>query len=360
MSGSTRSRSWEKITKREIESKVWEHFQNNPSDVREVAESVSAELNLSDPLNRTEVYPYIRAAALARRIRYIPDIEHGFAHDVEKKFGLANVDVVDTAVLDDVAYHAAIRLFRSITQKAQENEGKDLYIGFSGGYTTKKIVRALADLLSDPSATIPATIVFVALVAGFDPHTPGNDPNSFFTYLDLPLLQKKIRFLLMHAAPFIEPSQRDRALRLPGVAQAAEAVPKLDIIVTSIADSNHEHGMLRQYYSFLEKSEPQAAGIMADLNKQLWCGDCLWLPIGEECGPIDMAHYPFQPFSIVNLVDFPGYIRAGKIINLVVGPCGGHPGCSHLKSHILDVVLRHKLVSHLVMDSRTARGVLEA
>jgi DNA-binding transcriptional regulator LsrR (DeoR family) len=346
-------KKYDDIVRKEIESLIWDRCLNSDLSIPQIAKEVSDRLQLKPKLARTDPYPYLREAAREGRLRYEPYLNKECAKQVERRFKAVSVKVVDTALLDDLAHHAAEQL----TTMIEESARKELTIGFSGGYTTKKTVQALAQMLKKPAVKLPEKLVFVALVAGFDPSTPGSDPTSVFTYLDLPELQGRVFFHLLHTAPIGKPEERGKALQLPGIKDTAKAAKSVDIIVTSVAqyDQEHRHGMLEKYYTTLAESHADAKHVIPRLRESGWIGDMVWQPIGEA-GPIDMSGYPFAPLSLVRLKDFPELIEQKKMILLVAGPCG-YPGCQHRKDRITEAVLRNGLVTHAILDTRTAKRV---
>ena len=62
--------------------------------------------------------------------------------------------------------------------------------------------------------------------------------------------------------------------------------------------------------------------------------------------------------TLMELSDLPDFIKRGKQVLLLVGPCGQ---CGGPKEEVLESVLTHKrkLITHLVVDSRSARGLFE-
>jgi hypothetical protein len=61
--------------------------------------------------------------------------------------------------------------------------------------------------------------------------------------------------------------------------------------------------------------------------------------------------------TLVELRELPPFMRKGKYVLLVVGPCAM---CQRTKSQILSAILASKprLISHLVVDTRSAKEVL--
>ena len=86
--------------------------------------------------------------------------------------------------------------------------------------------------------------------------------------------------------------------------------------------------------------------------------DMLWLPPASH-GPIDSTRYPHRAMTLIELAMLPGYIQRGTQVLLVLGPCSV---CHRPKTDILGTLLHlpEPILIHLIVDSRSARGLLEA
>jgi hypothetical protein len=86
--------------------------------------------------------------------------------------------------------------------------------------------------------------------------------------------------------------------------------------------------------------------------------DMLWLPLASH-GPIDSTRYPHRAMTLIELAMLPGYIQRGTQVLLVLGPCSV---CHRPKTDILGTLLHlpEPILIHLIVDSRSARGLLEA
>ena len=85
-------------------------------------------------------------------------------------------------------------------------------------------------------------------------------------------------------------------------------------------------------------------------------GDLMWRPIGPQ-GPIALQT-DARALSLVEFEEFPDFMaQNGTKILLVLGPCGK---CHLPKTDILRALLglEKPLISHLVVDTRTAAAAL--
>jgi DNA-binding transcriptional regulator LsrR (DeoR family) len=85
-------------------------------------------------------------------------------------------------------------------------------------------------------------------------------------------------------------------------------------------------------------------------------GDMLWRPIGEG-GPI-VEETKIRAMGLLELDELPELIAQGKKVILTVGPCGQ---CGRLRTRITRTILglSRRLITHLVIDSRTAQAILD-
>lgn len=216
----------------------------------------------------------------------------------------------------------------------------------------RRVFHKVSQLLVLPSAALPKSVIFHALVAGFDIEAAGSDPTAFFTYLADENAAVETRCLLLHAPPIIPPAQKRDTLAIPTVKKAYDDARRLDVIVTSAAVFEHEHSQLRRYYT--EHSNRTLDCLIND-----GCiGDMLWQPIRKD-GPIDTSAYPYRALTLVELDEFPDRIaKEGQKILLVVGRCADpKTNCDGSKAEVLDAILHfsRKYLSHLVLDNRTAQ-----
>lgn len=299
-------------------------------------------------MSREAPYKYIQYAAAHNWLQFLAPREDQLSQTLRTRYPwLQQAEVVHTSVVDDVAYRAAVMVVELLRAHCRRHK-EVVHIGFTGGYSMRTVAETLAALLQQPTDNLPKTVVFHTLVAGFDVDTPVTDPNAFLTYFVRPAMQVDTRFVLLHAPAMVEPEEMPKVLALPGVEQARQSVHKLDLIVTSAAVINDPHSMLARYYD-----EPTR-----DLLTRDGCvGDMLWWPLARH-GPLDPTKYPYRSLTLLELSELPDYIQRGTQVLLALGPCGK---CGELKTDILETLLHldDHLLTHLVVDSRTARALFE-
>lgn len=300
---------------------------------------------------REEPYQLISFAASQGWVRFVAPCEYALRAQIKKRCRRLEVEVIHTSVFDDVGYHAAEMLVDLLQKHGEPPYSKDeVHIGFAGGHAMRKVAQTFAGLLRQPTEGLPKTVVFHAMVAGFDVNEPSTDPNAFFTYfVNDPAMQVEAQFVGLHAPAVVKTKQFAGLRELDGIKQTYDRAKQLDIIVTSASLWADPHSMLRRYMT-------KSPASLSALEKAGCVGDMLWRPLGPD-GPIEI-NTEIRAMTLVELSDLTRFIQRGKHVLLVLGPCGG---CNKPKGGVLDLVLNspQRLITHLVVDSRAARQFLK-
>ena len=328
----------------EVLSAVCKHFCKGRT-ASEIVKAMRAE-GVED-IRREDPYQFISYAASRGWIRFVAPHEHSLREQIKKRCGwLKDVEVVHSAVFEDVAYHGAAMLIEMLQQYRLSK--KEVHIGFAGGHAMRKLAWAFAQLLREPTDGLPETVMFHSMVAGFDVYDPTTDPNAFFTYfLPDPAMQVKTGFVGLHAPAVVRTKQFAELRELEGIEECYAASKDLDIVVTSASIWTDQHCLLRKYMDKSKKS-------LVALKDAKCIGDMLWRPLARG-GPIEIET-EIRAMTLMELGDLPAFVAAGKQVLLALGPCSG---CGMPKGEILDAVLGMKppLITHLVVDSLSARRV---
>jgi len=306
-------------------------------------------------LRREDPWQLVSYAATRGRIRYIAPFEHELEERIrERSFGV-DVRVVLTGLTGDVSQQVATQLLSMIRSLRLRDAGREeIHIGFAGGRALGQAARILADLVRHPPyENLPKRLVFHAMIAAFNTDDPAREPNSFFTYLaDDTGLPFKTGFVGLQAPGMVDRKTYEVLRELPEIRAAFEEKPKIDIVVMSAG--GHWQGGHSTLYRIFEGRCREALEIL----KENGCvGDCMWQPVGEK-GPLKVET-PVFPLTLMALDELPGLIRQGKKVLLAISPCGR---CGGPKEEVARIILDYHepLISHLIIDSRSARGLLAA
>jgi hypothetical protein len=303
-------------------------------------------------ISREAPYRYLAHAARHGWIHFDGPAEHMLQERLQDAYTwLQDVAIAHTAVFDDVAHHAAKMIVGLLRQHARPaREENEVHIGFAGGHAMRTVAKHLARLLREPTEGLPETVVFHAMVAGFEPEDPTTAPNAFFTYFENdPALQVKTRLVGLLSPPIVEWDQVDSLRAMAGIEPSFTLSSQLDIIVTSAASWDGEcSGMLHEY---MQKN----AESIKVLEKAGICGDMLWRPLSRN-GPIE-DKTEIRAMTLMELSQLPGFIKEGKSVMLVLGPCRK---CHKPRPELLENILQLKehLITHVAADSRSVAELL--
>ena len=303
-------------------------------------------------LNREEPWQMVSYAALNGRIRFVAPYEQEQQQRIEERYGFLKVIIPRTGAGDDVSYHVARTLLDLIRTRHSLNPAKEeIHVGFAGGSSLRKSARMLADLLrhAQPEG-LPKRLVFHAMVAGFNIDDPRPDPNAFFTLLaNDPALNIQTSFVALLAPGIVKSRLVDGLKAIEDIRSAYDRANQIEIIVTS-AGGHWQQGHSALYDMYMQRSPASL-----ELLRKAGCiGDMMWRPIGSQ-GPIEVDT-EVRAMTLMELGMLPKFISQGKQVLLLLGPCGQ---CGGPKTDVLQALLdmKQRLITHLVVDSRSARGL---
>ncbi|MBN1569404.1 MAG: hypothetical protein JXA73_16280 [Acidobacteria bacterium] len=309
--------------------------------------------NVGVPLNREEPYRLIAFAAQKGWLRFQAPLSYDAADQIRERFPyLADVRVVRTGVSDDISFHVASVLMDEVCSLSRSRPShSEVHIGFAGGVALRKTARIFSEMLKEPKEDLPKKIVFHAMVAGFNMEDPSTEPNGFFTYFaGEPALQVKTSFLGLLAPGIVKTAEMEKLKSIEYIRDAYERAKEIDIVVTAAGGHWQQgHSGLRSLY------KQWASRSLDQLNKAGCIGDMMWRPLGKD-GPLDIKT-EMQTVTLMDLRDLPDFIKQKKKVLLLLGPCGD---CGGPKEEVLKAILNYerRLITHLVVDSRSARGLL--
>ena len=338
------------LDRRELIAAVCQAFcKGTPAS--QIRDEVSREFGIAD-MSREEPYRLLAHAAVSGWLQYRAPLEQALRLRVREAHPwLEDVEVVHTAVADDVAQCAARVLLGMIQRLVLQRRQAEVHVGFAGGSSMRGLALAFAPLLRQPSTNLPERIVFHSMAAGFDVFDPTMDPNSFFAYFqkDAAMITSTA-FVGLQAPSLVRTSHMAELKELEGIRESYKLAGALDIIVTSASQRSDDHNRLRDYMR-------KAPAALARLERAGWVGDVMWRPISAE-GPIEIETQ-IRAMTLKELSELPAFIANGKKVLLMLGPCSA---CHKPKTDLLKVLLAMKppLMTHLVVDSRTARPLFGA
>jgi hypothetical protein len=295
-------------------------------------------------MSRETPYRDLSIAAKRGWLQYVAPSHHKLRDWLRDRYRwLQGLDVAHTATFDDVAYAAADMLLDLLRTYGRVQDRSAVHVGFAGGHVMRRVAQKLAQLLQQPIEGLPDTIVFHALVAGFNIDEPTTAPVAFFTYFAHdPAMQVNTRFVGFPGPPLVSKKQYEDFKKMEPHKEVFSRAADLDIIVTAASGWRPpcQHSMLRKLMEGTSLEQLTAAGC---------CGDMIWRPLGKD-GPIEIET-EMRAMTLVELSDLPSlFIDRGKAVLLVLGPCRL---CYRPKTDILRTILdlEQHLITHLAVDS---------
>ena len=336
-----------------------------------VAEWIQKEKNRPD-ITREKIYPLFWEACQRGFLLLQAPTEKGLKKKLEEYYRLENypgdltvVNVRGESAAKHVTSSAAdliVELIDKVWKEKKAKYPKDpekqaVHLGMGAGYAAMLVAKRLAQKILS-GEDVPQLVLHAISSGGFLPNEPHKAPSTYFTYFDPSLTN--IKFEALFSATVVDSEDYAKQIANPGVKYSFEQKDKIDIVVTSLAAADHEHGLLVQYLTHLVDQGLIDKNTINNMHKAGWIGDVQFRPYSVD-GPLpDVC--PVRAvtlFELEELVEMARDPANGKYVVLVAGPCGE---CGASKKHALRPLIANeklRLWTHLVTDARTARELLD-
>jgi len=314
--------------------------------VSEIKAAVKDELKID--LSREQPYEILRRAALDGRLQHVVPQDSELTIRLRDEYPwLRGVRVLRSVEPDVVAQQAALVLFELMARLS----GDDLHIGFGGGGVMQGTVRQLASMLRKEPPPLKRLFLHSLIAASEDPTV---SPNSFLRwFFEEPRPPFKIELVGLPTPGLVSPAALKALKQIDEIKSVFEQAATLNVLVTSAgAHWGKEEGCSGLYK--LYEAADKTSRLPRELHDQGCVGDVLWQPLGAH-GPL-RPHTGIRAVTLVDLEDMPRLVEQGKQVVLVLAPCGS---CRQPKTEVLRAVVncRPPMITHLVADSRTVRGL---
>ena len=238
----------------------------------------------------------------------------------------------------------------------QDPAAQTVHLGMGAGYAAMLVAKRLSQKIR-AGEEVPTLVLHAISTGGFLPQEPHKSPTTYFTFFDRSMTN--IKYVALFSETVVDNADYDKLQKNPGIRQSFERKGEIDIIVTSLAAADHEHGLLVQYLSHLVEQGFMEPNLLETMRKAGWIGDVQFQPYSND-GPLKNA-CPVRAVTLFELEELVEMAKAksGKYVVLVAGPCGE---CGATKKHALKPLIASdnlRLWTHLVLDARTARELLE-
>lgn len=316
-------------------------------------------------LTREKIYPMFWEAARRNFLLLLPPRELNLAERIAEKFNLSQfaqdseiIQVINARGRDAAAQVAAAGadlVLALIERLAERKQGQPVHIGLGAGFATLVVAKRLASRVRS-EVGFPDLVVHALSSGGFLADEPQKAPITYFGYFEDSLV--KVEYVALFSQTFVSDQQDfEKVKKSPGVARSFERAEEIDIVVTSLAEAGHEHGVLVKLLKCLIEDGVLEPDVLERMARAGWKGDVQFRPYSsdkpllEEC-PV-RAVTLFEVSDLVRMAQ-----REGKYVVLLGGPCGecGRPKTNALLPLVSEPSLR--LWTHLLTDVETASELL--
>ncbi|MDO5566692.1 MAG: sugar-binding domain-containing protein [Planctomycetia bacterium] len=325
-------------------------------------------------ISRERIYPILWEGTKRGFLRLVPPLEKMLSDRLRTKFDLPEsseitvVNVSDNEASSHVASVAADKVLELIQQVAQakqqaspETKPDDIcvHLGMGAGYVSMLVATRLAKMISS-GERCPALAIHAISAGGFFVKKPQRSPIAYFSYFEDGIHKHNIEYIAFFSETVLEADEYERVMKKPSLVNNFRRKDEIDIIVTSLAEAKHEHGLLRQYLYHLCDEDPRLKEQIQEMDKLGWIGDVQFRPYSAD-GPLtDCGTWrAVTLFELNELVNFVRPENRNKHVVLVGGPCGE---CGQLKTDALLPLLKNenlRVWNHLVTDASTANDLLK-
>jgi len=324
-------------------------------------------------ITREKIYPIFWEACNRGFLLLQPPAEHHLRKKLESSFSLhqhpGEITVVNVSG-ENAAQHVTstaadqiVELIEHVGKEKREKYPKNpekqaVHLGMGAGFATMLVARRLAYKIRSGTA-VPQIVLHAISSGGFLPNEPHKSPSTYFSYFDPALMN--VKFIALFSATVVSNDDYENQKENPAIRSSFEKRDEIDIIVTSLASAEHEHGLLGQYLTHLVGQRLISQTVLDRMFAAGWVGDVQFRPYSVD-GPLPEEVCPVRAvtlFELDELVEMAKDSTNGKHVVLVAGPCGE---CGETKKHALIPLLANdklRLWTHLIVDAKTAKELVE-
>lgn len=319
-------------------------------------EDIAAEIHAATGIDvsREAIYPLLKEGRKRGMLFYCPPQEKVLSDALRSFPCKGEIEVVNSFgryAQDSVAEYGAKRAVDLIDQIAtgRQRKGEEpvVHLAFGVGRMAHNTVRFIAARMQARLGTgqIVPRLVVHAMSPSYSWLSPLDSPQSACG--DLFRAVPDLEFVNLAAQQFVDAEAYGELKRDRATEEAFARAGEIDIVITSLADREDEHGYLR---GFLQTFGAES---LEHLEAANWRGDVHLCPYSAT-GPLEIERGPkpvtlFQYRDLVELA-----ARPDKYVIMLCAPCGY---CDRNKSAAMLPTLSEPSLrcwSHLVLDRATA------
>jgi hypothetical protein len=344
-----------------------------------VAEWLKEEWDRPD-LNRERIYPLFWEAVRRNLLFLQPPPEKALAAQLREAYNLndyeGEVHVVNArnevesnhlnTFTADLVHSLIGKVSKAKEKKWRPDEEGDedsnaikVHLGMGAGYAAAQVAKRLADRLrSDPKH--PTLVLHALSSGGFLVNDPHKAPVTYFSYFSEFGSNTKgtIEYVALYSQTVVNDQEYKQLQLNPGIRKSFEQKGEIDIVISSLADGKHKHGLLVQYLNHLVSEGELDVSVLENMRKAGWCGDVQFRPYSET-GPL-LEECPVRAVTLFEINELVEMAKEdNRYVVIVAGPCGE---CGEPKVDAIHPLLKQKtlrLWTHFVTDAQTARRLLQ-
>ena len=335
-----------------------------------VAAEISQEFNRSD-INRERIYPLLWEA-INREFLIMNVPAHVKLQDrIIKKFDLREyLDqrngqvIVTNSSVGNLAEHVntkaadvIISLIDLVNKKKKnqrsniDDDNDRVHLGFGAGYAAEKVAKRLSARVGSnmPKLTLHALTSGGQYLAGQQ-----KAPTTYFSFFDGKVRDAK--FIGMFTPTVVLGEEYGVLENNPSYRSVRNLRNDIDILVTSLAWAEDEHGLLRNYYSNLVENNLVKENVLDELKNEGWVGDVMFLPYSKEKAIESRILKSVTLFSFNELCEFSK--KSDKYVVVTCAPCND---CNKKKTEAIRPLLENpnlRMWTHLIIDRPTAEELV--
>jgi DNA-binding transcriptional regulator LsrR (DeoR family) len=333
-----------------------------------VAEWLKEEWGRND-LSREKIYPLFWEAARRDFLFLQPPREKKIAEKIVNKYQLdqhgGEVHVINVRGPSSPRHvtSAAADLVVSLVEKLSRQKNRDrkpeepikpVHIGMGAGFATMLVAKRMGRKIASEDEC-PSLVLHAISAGGFLVNEPHKSPTTYFSFFEESL--SNIDYVALFSETVVSNEDYEKIQKNPSVRRSFDRKHEIDIIVTSLAAADHEHGLLVRFLTHLVEEGLLEQDVLDQMQRAGWKGDVQFRPYSDT-GPLaDIC--PVRAVTLFELEELVALAKKKeKHVILVAGPCGE---CGASKTDALKPLLACpdlQLWTHLVTDAQTAKGLL--
>jgi hypothetical protein len=338
-----------------------------------------AKLQCEDRVTRQQIYGLLNDARQRGIFRVRAPWHETLAQTIADLYGLdRDAIIVSEAAGERTSDHLAeeaarlvVQLIREVGKRKEREQDRreargpkrtpdekkkraQVHIGLGAGFTTLNIARYLAHELR--SLRDHPDLVLHALSPGFQVDRPSTSPLGFFGLFDD--FGDRVTYVGLFCSSGVAAESYDDEISAYPASEAFGRKKEIDIIITSLASAEDDHGNLNQFLLAQKGKKGKKGEDVGRLQRAGWIGDLQYRPFSAT-GDITQV----QSKKTVTLFELDQLRRfaadPNKHVVLVSGPCVDCKKTREAPMEVLLSVADLKVWTHLIMDVSTGEKLAE-